>query len=140
DNGYYGKALDLAKNIIDVIPRHHAYVNQLKNDGYHIIGYCRKSKMPSNNRAALLQRMVNILRQRSLVDKVFVSSYSNIKQGFYKRDLNDQDSLLSELDQVNGNTQAFIQDNDKVCVVALDYAGFTTNMSDLKNILRQVGK
>lgn len=49
--------------------------------------------------------MVDILRQRSLVDKVFVSPYSHVKQGFYKRDLNDQDTLLSELDQVNGNTQ-----------------------------------
>ncbi|KAI9473495.1 MAG: hypothetical protein EXX96DRAFT_596630 [Benjaminiella poitrasii] len=126
DDGYYGKALDLAKNIIDVIPRHHAYAKKLKNDGYHIIGYCRK--------------MVNILRQRSIVDKVFVSPYSSLKQGFYERDLNDQNTLLSELDQVNGDTQAFIQNNDKVCVVALDYAGFTTNRSDLQKILRQVSK
>ncbi|KAG1453956.1 hypothetical protein G6F46_004267 [Rhizopus delemar] len=108
DNSYY---VDLAKNIIDVIPRHHAYINQLKKDGYHIIGYYRKSKSPN---------------------KVFVSPYSNVKQ-----DLNDKDTLLSELDQVNGDTEAFIQNNDKVCVVALDYAGFTTNMSDLKSILRQ---
>jgi hypothetical protein len=49
--------------------------------------------------------MVNILRQRSLVEKVFVSPYSNVKQCFYQRDLNDQDTLLSELDEVNGNTQ-----------------------------------
>ncbi|KAI7857943.1 hypothetical protein BDC45DRAFT_499716 [Circinella umbellata] len=84
DNGYY---VDLAKNIIDVIPRHHAYINQLKKDGYHIIGYCRKSKTPSSNRAALLQRMVNILRERSLVEKVFVSPCSNVKQAFSKRDL-----------------------------------------------------
>ena len=49
--------------------------------------------------------MVSILRQRSLVDKVFVSPYSNVKQGFYKRDSNDEDTLVSELDQVNGNTK-----------------------------------
>lgn len=48
--------------------------------------------------------MVNILRQRSLVEKVFVSPFSNVKEGFCKRDLNDQD-ILSELDQVEGNTQ-----------------------------------
>jgi hypothetical protein len=29
---------------------------------------------------------------------------SNVKEGFYKRDFNDQ-TTLSELDQVNGNTQ-----------------------------------
>lgn len=48
--------------------------------------------------------MVNILRQRSHVEKVFVSPYSNVKESFYKRDFNDQD-ILSELDQVDGNTQ-----------------------------------
>ncbi|KAG2197273.1 hypothetical protein INT47_010979 [Mucor saturninus] len=83
--------------------------------------------------------MVYILRQRSLVEKVFVSPSSSVKESFYKRDFKDQD-ILSELDEVNGNTQdflTFIQENDKVCVVALDYAGFTTNMTDLKNILRQ---
>jgi hypothetical protein len=95
---------DLAKNIVDIIPRHHVYINQLKNNGYHIVGYCRKSKTPSSNRATLLQRMVDILCQRSLVEKVFVSPYSNVKEGFYKRDFNDQNTL-SELDQVNGNTQ-----------------------------------
>ncbi|ORE12282.1 hypothetical protein BCV71DRAFT_240267, partial [Rhizopus microsporus] len=66
--------------------------------------------------------------------------FSNVKQGFHKRDLNDTDTLLSELSEVNGNIQdflTFIQDNDKVCVVALDYTGFTTNMSDFKNILNQ---
>ncbi|KAI8876385.1 hypothetical protein K501DRAFT_338113, partial [Backusella circina FSU 941] len=118
----------LVKNIVDIIPRHHAYINQLKNDGYHIVGYCRKSKTQSSNRAILLQRMANILRQRSLVEEVFVSPYSSVKESFYKRDFNDQD-ILSELDQANGNTQdflTFIQENDKVCVVALDYAGFTT--------------
>lgn len=82
--------------------------------------------------------MINILHQMSLVEKVFVLSYSSVKQGFYKRDLNDQDTLLSELDQVNESSQgeesnnnminqiwrsnhsldflSFIQGNDKVCV------------------------
>ncbi|KAI9356064.1 hypothetical protein BD770DRAFT_420412 [Pilaira anomala] len=116
----------LVKNIVHMIPKHHAYINQLKNDGYHVVGYCRKSKTQSSNRATLLQRMVDILRQ------------SSVKESFYKRDFNDQ-NILSELDKVNGNTQdflTFIQENDKVCVVALDYAGLTTNMTDLKNILR----
>ncbi|PHZ17898.1 uncharacterized protein RHIMIDRAFT_243898 [Rhizopus microsporus ATCC 52813] len=78
--------------------------------------------------------MVDILRQRSLVEKVFVSPSSSVKESFYKRDFNDQD-ILSELDQVNGNTQdflTFIQENDKVCVVALDYAGFTTSKNNPK--------
>ncbi|KAI7850014.1 hypothetical protein BDC45DRAFT_519198 [Circinella umbellata] len=101
DNGYY---VDLAKNITDVIPRHRAYINQSKKDGYHIIDYCRKSKTPSSNRAAILQRMVNILRERSLVKKVLVSSCSNVKQAFPKQDLNDQDISLSELNCIHVNT------------------------------------
>lgn len=87
-----------------MIPKHHAYINQLKNDGYHVVGYCRKSKTQSSNRATLLQRMVDILRQRSLVEKLFVSPSSSVKESFSKRDFNDQD-ILSELDKVNGNTQ-----------------------------------
>ncbi|KAL4208537.1 hypothetical protein AB4K20DRAFT_1970188 [Rhizopus microsporus] len=91
-------------------------------DGYIIVGYCRKSKTSSGNRVTLLQRM----------KKVVVSPF--------QQHLNDTDTLLSELSEVNGNIQdflTFIQDNDKVCVVALDYTGFTTNMSDFKNILNQ---
>ncbi|KAI8636626.1 hypothetical protein BD408DRAFT_486790 [Parasitella parasitica] len=126
DNGCY---VDLAKNIINVIPKHHAYVNQLKNDGYHIIGYYRKSRTPSDNRAALLQRMVDIIRQRSLVEKVYVSTHSNAKEGFHKRDLDDQNTLIAELDQVDGGTQDFL--------AYIHYAGFTTNMSDLKIIISE---
>ena len=53
--------------------------------------------------------MVNILRERSLVEKVFVSPCNNVKQAFSKRDLNDQDISLSELDYVHGNTQGKIK-------------------------------
>ncbi|KAI7894043.1 uncharacterized protein EV154DRAFT_415778, partial [Mucor mucedo] len=91
----------LVKKIVDMIPRYHAYINQLKKDGYHIVGYCRKSKTQSSNRAIKLQRMVDILRQRSLVKKNFVSPSSSVKESFYKRDFNDQD-ILSELDEING--------------------------------------
>lgn len=48
--------------------------------------------------------MMNISRQRLLVEKVFVSPCRNVKESFSKRDFNDQDTLLSELDQVIGNT------------------------------------
>ncbi len=49
--------------------------------------------------------MVDILRQRSLVEKVYVSTHSNAKEGFHKRDLDDQNTLIAELDQVDGDTQ-----------------------------------
>lgn len=104
--------------------------------------------------------MINILYQRSLVQKVFVSPSSSVKQALSKRDLFDQD-ILSSLDQIHGNTQGekkkriellvksrkintlFIdfltyvkEKKTKICIVAIDYAGFTTNMSDLKNLLK----
>lgn len=58
--------------------------------------------------------MINILHQMSLVEKVFVLSYSSVKQGFYKRDLNDQDTLLSELDQVNESSQGEESNNNMI--------------------------
>lgn len=102
--------------------------------------------------------MINILYQRSLVQKAFVSPSSSVKQALSKRDLFDQD-ILSSLDQIHGNTQGekrigllvksrkintfFIdfltyvkEKKTKICVVAIDYAGFTTNMGDLKNLLK----
>lgn len=89
---------------MNVIPKHHSLIKQLKTDGHMIIGYCRKSTTPSANRVILLQRMVDILFKRSLVDKVFVSPCSSAKQAFPKRDLADNGILL-ELEHVDGNTQ-----------------------------------
>ncbi|KAG1452563.1 hypothetical protein G6F46_012375 [Rhizopus delemar] len=92
---------EVADNIVSTIPRHHAYIKQLKDDGYEVIG--------------------------------------SAKQALSKRDLSDQD-ILSSLDQIHGNTQDFLtyvkEKKTKICVVAIDYAGFTTNMSDLKNLLK----
>ncbi|OBZ80615.1 hypothetical protein A0J61_11336 [Choanephora cucurbitarum] len=56
---------EVADNIVSTISRHHAYIKQLKGDGYEVIGYCRKSKNKSDNRALLLQRMINILKIRA---------------------------------------------------------------------------
>lgn len=107
----------------------------MKKDGYQIIGYCRKSIGETENRVACLQRMVNILYKRSLVDKVFVST----KQEFLKRDFEDEDEILSKLNDVHGNTidfLEFLENNTKICVIAIDYAGLTTNTTDLKKLLR----
>ncbi|ORE02475.1 hypothetical protein BCV72DRAFT_215191, partial [Rhizopus microsporus var. microsporus] len=116
---------EVVDNIVSTTPRHHTYIKQLKDDGYEIIGYCRKSKKACDNRALLLERMINILYQRSLVQKVFVSPSSSVKQALSKRDLFDQDFLTYVKEK-----------KTKICIVAIDYAGFTTNMSDLKNLLR----
>ncbi|KAG2210885.1 hypothetical protein INT47_000039 [Mucor saturninus] len=127
--------VSVAEDILQVLPNRHKIVNDLKEDGYPVIGYSRKSVVASENRVSCLQRMVNILYSRSLVDKVFVSPCSSTKQQFIKRDSSDNDQILSQLNNVHGNTVDFLsllKNNSKVCVVAIDYAGLTTNVSDLK--------
>lgn len=116
-----------------MLPSHHKSINDLKEDGYQVIGYCRKSVIESKNRVGCLQRMVNILYSRSLVDKVFVSPCSSTKQQFMERDSSDNDQILSQLNNIHGNTVDFLnflKNNSKICVVAIEYAGLTTNLSD----------
>lgn len=65
--------VSVAKNVVEVLPGHRLKINELKKDGYQIIDYCRKSVGETANRVSCLQRMVDILYKKSLVDKVFVS-------------------------------------------------------------------
>ncbi|EPB81410.1 hypothetical protein HMPREF1544_11872 [Mucor circinelloides 1006PhL] len=67
--------------------------------------------------------MIEKLKSRSLVDKVFVSKISTAGQPFYERDVN-QDSFEGS----DGSTV--------VILVALDYPGLSTNVEDLKEFLR----
>lgn len=130
--------VSVAENVLNLLPCHQAKINELKKNRFKIIGYYRKSVASSKNSASCLQRMINILYKRSLVDKVFVSPQSPAKQQFAKRDLSDDD-VLPQLEDVHGSTKDFLKylkNNDKICVVAIDYAGFTTNMSDLRGLLR----
>lgn len=129
----------VVKDIVEVLPIHQQIINETKKEGYQVIGYCRKSVEDTKNRVSCLQRMIDILYKRSLVDKVFVSPLSSVKQMFSKRDLKDADQILSQLKNTHGSTVDFLEflnNNSKICVVSIDYAGFTTNMGDLKQLLR----
>ncbi|KAG1061808.1 hypothetical protein G6F41_011968 [Rhizopus arrhizus] len=131
--------ISVAENVLNILPSHHSKINDMKKDGYQIIGYCRKSVAETKNRASCLQRMINILYKRSLVNKVFVSPRSSTKQPFLKRDFEDEDDILSKLNDVHGNTKdflEFLENNTKICVIAIDYAGLTTSITDLKKLLR----
>ncbi|KAL0142355.1 hypothetical protein V8B55DRAFT_1497199 [Mucor lusitanicus] len=79
--------------------------------------------------------MVHNLRNRSVVDKVFVSKSSAASQPFDTRDSN---ATITE--GTNGTTKDFIEYLNKtqkeVILVVLDYAGLTTNVEDLKEFLR----
>ncbi|KAI8982322.1 hypothetical protein BDF20DRAFT_866255 [Mycotypha africana] len=138
DHVYYDT---VAETIVEKLPRHQSKINEMKKDGYQIVGYCRKSVGETRNRIACLQRMVDILYKRSLVDKVFVSPVSLAKQQFAKRDLEDEkNEIMSKLNNTHGCTidfLKFLEKNTKVCVISIDYAGLTTNSMDLKNLLRE---
>lgn len=108
----------------------------MKKEGLQIIGYCRKSLGDTKNRVLCLQRMIDILYERSLVDKIFVSPFNTTKQPFSKRDRKNLKEILSQLTSVHGSTEDFLNKNPNVCVISIDYASFTTNCTDLKQLLR----
>ncbi|KAI7896656.1 uncharacterized protein EV154DRAFT_535614 [Mucor mucedo] len=73
--------------------------------------------------------MSNCLKDRSLVDRVFVSYSSNAGDRIHVRDKN-QDKKLE-----NGNTKdmlTYLKNNEKVCLVVIDFAGLSTNTDDLQ--------
>ncbi|KAI8976039.1 hypothetical protein BDB01DRAFT_728374 [Pilobolus umbonatus] len=68
--------------------------------------------------------MSSCLRDSSLVDRVFVSYSCNACDSVHSRYKNQETTVE------DGNTQdmlRFINNNRKVCLVALDHAGLSTN-------------
>lgn len=97
---------NIASNIANILPQHQAQISSLKKDGLTVVGYCHKSDLAKEgNFINLLQRMVDNHYQRSLVDRVFVSPCSNAQSPFSERDLSDQNEVLSQLENVHGNTK-----------------------------------
>lgn len=70
---------NVAKSIISYIPEYQSHIRNLKEEGYCIIGYARKSKGKEEEEVSLrlLQKMVDSLKNRSLVDQVFTSICSS---------------------------------------------------------------
>lgn len=124
------------------------------------MGYARKS--PTNEsdeaRSRLLTQMVHLLRKRSLADKVFVSAISNANEQMARRDI-VKSSVTKGIKEVDGDTQGkinainkgkmltamgflvidlleYLKNATKVCLVAIDYAGLSTNVEDLNNFIR----
>ncbi|ORX56411.1 hypothetical protein DM01DRAFT_1268489, partial [Hesseltinella vesiculosa] len=63
-------------------------VQNLKKDGYKVVGYARKSLTveEGGRRANLLESMCSNLLERSLADALFVSSHSKANAPFCERD------------------------------------------------------
>ncbi|ORX52022.1 hypothetical protein DM01DRAFT_1337010 [Hesseltinella vesiculosa] len=131
---------DAVYKITSYLPRYQNYVKSLKKEGYVIIGYARKS--PSVDckftQKRCLQSMCDRLKERSLVDSIFVSNYCKAAEPLADRDMKKNEDILAQLN-VAGDMQdalQFIAEKSKICLVALDYAGLTTNTADLKQFLR----
>lgn len=82
----------------------------MKEKGYEIIGYARKS--PSDDdietRLKLLQQMINNLRDRSFVDKVYVSISSHAYLPLNERDSNTSNEIMKKLEHLTGSTSGKI--------------------------------
>ncbi|CEP13859.1 hypothetical protein [Parasitella parasitica] len=78
---------------------------------YEIIGYVRKSPsdVDPETRLKLLQKMVDNLLDRSLVDKVYVSVSSPASSPFNERDLNKTGEIMEKLNHVTGNTSDILE-------------------------------
>ncbi|KAI8050749.1 hypothetical protein BDF21DRAFT_180554 [Thamnidium elegans] len=82
--------------------------------------------------------MCKNLKNRSLVSKVFVSVYCSANEPLLERDLNKQKIILPQI-HADGDMQdmlMYTSSMEKVCIVAIDFAGLTTNCEDLKVFLK----
>ncbi|GAN11533.1 hypothetical protein MAM1_0666d11097, partial [Mucor ambiguus] len=78
--------------------------------------------------------MIDKLRSRSLVDKVFVSQSSLANESFSKRDINDD--VFEGADGSTRDLLKFLNFSEmQVILVILDYAGLSTNVDELKEFI-----
>ncbi|KAI7901897.1 uncharacterized protein BX663DRAFT_456182 [Cokeromyces recurvatus] len=106
-----------------------------------ILGYVRKSnsKEDDNARRRLLTSMITKLKAKMLCRKVFVSPFSNSDTEFEKRDKNVQAAKFVEALKCDGTTEDLLlclaSETRMIRLVAIDYAGLTTNLEDLRSFV-----
>ncbi|KAI9258448.1 hypothetical protein EDC94DRAFT_543558, partial [Helicostylum pulchrum] len=93
-------------DIVSFTEKYKEYIRDLKNDGYVILGYCRKSKTRESKFTVTrsLQLMATGLRRRSLVQTLFVTVSCNASTSMHKRDTK-KNKILQVLSVVAGNAQ-----------------------------------
>lgn len=137
---YYDSLLE---EICSCLPRYKASILNLKKNDYEIIGYVRKSPsdVDPERRLKLLQKMVDNLLDRSLVDKVYVSVSSPASSPFNERDLNKTDEIMEKLKHVTGNTPdmlEYLQSIDhNICLASIDFAGISSRSHFVKDLLEE---
>ncbi|CAO3619487.1 unnamed protein product [Cunninghamella echinulata] len=126
----------IVNNIVKYSEIYHSFINDQKSLGVEIIGYARKSpgSEETSVREKLLNKMVEKLKMRSLVEKVFVSPSSNSSTLFNDRDkgikaMGGTDGTMTDLINHLGTTEK------DVILVVIDYSGFSTNINDIRNFL-----
>ncbi|KAG0758629.1 hypothetical protein G6F57_011847 [Rhizopus arrhizus] len=106
-----------------------------------IVGYARKSitKEDDSVRHRLLTSMIIKLKKKLLCCKVFVSPFSNSDIEFEKRDRNAQTSKFIESLKCDGTMEDLLlylaSETRMIRLVAIDYAGLTTNLEDLRSFV-----
>lgn len=94
------------KDIIKLPERYQQYITNLKQEGYGILGYCRKSKTTGDiaNVVVSLQSMIVGLQKRSLVEYIYVTVSCNSKTPMHRRDLK-KSKIMNELSGMTGDAQ-----------------------------------
>ncbi|KAG1276792.1 hypothetical protein G6F66_012451 [Rhizopus arrhizus] len=109
-----------------------------------IVGYARKSisKEDDSVRHRLLTSMITKLKTKLLCCKVFVSPFSNSDTEFEKRDRNAQASKFIESLKCDNTMEDLLLylalETRMIRLVAIDYAGLTTNLEDLQSFVSKV--
>ncbi|KAI7872175.1 hypothetical protein BDF14DRAFT_1877989 [Spinellus fusiger] len=81
----------------EYIVQYQTQIRELKKQGFSIIGYARKSVRSEDHetRIKLLRLMYRRLKERSMVDRVFVSYSSQASDPLSQRDMNQEYELLT---------------------------------------------
>ncbi|CAO3630977.1 unnamed protein product [Cunninghamella blakesleeana] len=135
---------DLVKSVVQYLPHYQDYIKKLKNKNYVIVDYARKSpgKEDDTSRISCLQKMINNLKNRSIVDKIFVSANSKSSESIFTRDTKIQQNIMNNFNETGGTVQdliGFINASEKhICLVILDYFGLSTNAATVEGLIRLV--
>ncbi|KAI9484344.1 hypothetical protein BDB00DRAFT_775101 [Zychaea mexicana] len=121
---------NVAESIAELLPKHQAYIHNLKSNGFTVVGYARKSPGTEDiaTRLQLLQKMVGRLFKVSLTDKAFVSYSTKAADSISSRDSHTEKKTYIANAQ---HLIDFIRGTDTICLVFIDYAGFSINPSDI---------
>lgn len=128
----------VAKNMVEVLPRHQLKINEMKKDGYQNNWLLQKIRRRYRKQSQLFAKNGGYFIQKIISRQDLCFPLSSTKQQFRKHDLGDKNEILSKLYNIHGCTIEFLEflrNNAKICVIAVDYAGLTTNVTDLKKLL-----